>query len=100
MSLDTDAIDQRILSRVGEEVTHLPAGGGSVTVQAFPQMPDETLDTLELEMEASSPRIAVRSTEALNVTHADQFIVRGVTYNVDRVEEDETTMLIVHLEEA
>jgi len=100
MSLDTAAVDARILAVVGEDVTYLPSGGGSSTVTAFYQEPDVQIDSLELEMEASGPRISVLSDDAPNASQDDQWVVRGTTYDVTRVEREETSLLVIHLEEA
>lgn len=99
MAIDTAIVDEAVLSVVGEDVTYLPQGVNPVTIQGFFQDPDLELDTGEIEMEANQPWVLVLSSAVPNPSHTDQFIIRGTTYQVDRSERDEATMLICHLEE-
>lgn len=99
MSLDTAIVDDAVFTAFAEDATYLPGGINPAPVQVIFQDPDLELDTGEIEMEANQPWVLVLKSEVPSPTHADQFIVRGVTYQVDRVERDEATMLICHLEE-
>ena len=97
---DFDTADASIIATFGEDVTYTPDGGAPVVVKGFFQAPDDEPDTFDVDIEGNAPQVRLTATDAPAPVHADTFTIRGVAYNVKRVEVDESAIVVFHLLES
>ncbi len=77
---------QRILTRLGEDVTCTPTGGTAATVRGIFLKPFHSLDGGLIE--SSDPGIAGMTGDLSTMKHGDPVVRGGITYTVGGIEPD------------
>jgi hypothetical protein len=82
---------RRILTRLGEDATYTPSGGGaSSTVRGIFQNPYRDA----LEMGSSAPTFGCMAADVPTISRNATFVIRGVTYKVNMPEADPVSGLV------
>lgn len=83
---------RRIVTRLGEDATYTPSGGGgSSTVRGIYQQPYSEA----LMMEGSAPTFSCMSSDVPTLKHGATFALRSLTFKVTRVEPDPLSGLVL-----
>lgn len=107
MALDYSTADAGVVAAFGETLTFNPLSSPAFSITGLFQSPDfEPGITEAAELEVTRPRVIVlfadldsASATTPPINHGDLVTARGVVYAITNIEQDESDLVVLHLQE-
>ena len=99
MPVETDADRLIMLADFGQSVTYTVQGGSAATITAIFDNQYLEVDTGgEVGFAIQQPRLTCRTSDVVNCTEGDTFVISGTTYKSRVVQDDGTGITLISLE--
>lgn len=99
MAVETDIERTILLADFGQNVTYTVQGGQAATIRAiFDNDFSEISAGGDVSFAMQQPRLMCRTSDVVNCTEGDTFVVSGTTYLSRIVQDDGTGMTMIVLE--
>lgn len=99
MPVESNDMRSWFLTDWGEAVTYTVQGGSSVVITGIFDNDFSVVDAGgDFGFASQMPRLVVRTSDVVNATEGDTFVISGVTYLSRLVQDDGTGMTVIQLE--
>lgn len=99
MPVETNGIRSWFLLDWGETVTYTVQGGQAVSITGILDNDFNVVETGgDFGFATQMPRLVVRTSDVVNASEGDTFVIGGITYLSRVVQDDGTGMTVIQLE--